>query len=84
MGLFTWILLGLVAGYIAKHFHNGPDPGGGWFTTMLVGIAGACVGGWLGDFTGIGDVTGLNVRSVAIASMGAVLCLWAYGRLGRR
>jgi uncharacterized membrane protein YeaQ/YmgE (transglycosylase-associated protein family) len=83
MGLFSWILLGLVAGFFAKKLHKGPDPGG-WFVTMLVGIAGACVGGWLGDFTGIGEVTGFNPRSIAIATMGAILCLWAYGRLGRK
>ena len=83
MGFFSWIFLGLVAGYIAKQLHAGPKRDG-WFVTMLIGIAGACVGGWLGNFTGIGDVTGFNLRSIAIATMGAVLCLWAYARLGKK
>lgn len=83
MGFFSWILLGLAAGFLATYFHKGPR-NNSLITTMLIGIAGALVGGWLGDFTGIGDVTGLNLRSVAISTMGAVLCLWAYERLGRR
>lgn len=83
MSILAWILLGLAAGYLATYFHKGPRKSS-LITTMLIGIAGALVGGWLGDFTGIGDVTGLNLRSVAIATMGAVLCLWAYERTGRR
>ena len=47
MGILTWIILGLVAGAIAKLLMPGRDPGG-WIVTMLLGVAGAFVGGWIG------------------------------------
>jgi uncharacterized membrane protein YeaQ/YmgE (transglycosylase-associated protein family) len=47
MGIFTWIILGLVAGDIAKLLMPGRDPGG-WFVTIILGIVGALLGGWIG------------------------------------
>jgi len=74
MGLFSWILLGLVAGYFAKRIHKGPTPSG-FFPTLVIGVVGAVFGGWLGSFTWIGDVDGFNLWSILIATMGAVLAL---------
>ena len=55
MGIFSWILLGLIAGALAKFIMPGKDPGG-IFVTILIGIVGAIVGGFLGSFIGLGKV----------------------------
>lgn len=77
MGILSWILLGLVAGVIAKYLHPGPDPGG-WLLTIGLGIVGAIVGGFVMSFVGFGGVSGFNIWSVLVATLGAVICLWAY------
>jgi uncharacterized membrane protein YeaQ/YmgE (transglycosylase-associated protein family) len=76
-----WILLGLVAGALAKFLVPGRDPSG-CIITILLGIAGAFIGGWLGTFFGWGRITQgtLNVRSVGIATVGAAVLL-VLGRL---
>jgi uncharacterized membrane protein YeaQ/YmgE (transglycosylase-associated protein family) len=83
MGILTWIVLGLVAGILAKFLMPGQGPGG-LVITILLGIAGAFVGGYIGShFLGWGDVTGFDLRSVALAVGGAVLLLVVYGMLRR-
>ena len=78
MGIFAWIVLGLVAGALAKLLMPGKD-GGGWFVTMGLGIAGAFVGGYLGSMLGLGGATdGLNMGSIATATAGAVVILFVY------
>ena len=79
MSILTWILLGLVAGYIAKKLHPGPTRSG-LLPTLFIGIIGALLGGFLGRFTFWGDVDGFNLGSIAIATMGAVLALWLRDR----
>ena len=74
MGLFTWILVGLVAGFIAEQVVGG---GGGIARMTLVGVAGAIVGGYLGVKLGFGTVTGFNIRSLVIAVFGAILVIVA-------
>ncbi|HJU68823.1 MAG TPA: GlsB/YeaQ/YmgE family stress response membrane protein [Gemmatimonadaceae bacterium] len=76
-----WILLGLVAGALAKFLIPGRDPSG-CIITILLGIAGAFIGGWLGTFFGWGRVTEgtFNLRSIGIATVGAAVLLVA-GRL---
>ena len=59
MGFIYWIIMGLVAGVLAKLIMPGKDPGG-VIITILVGIAGAFVGGLVGQFLGIGAVTGFQ------------------------
>ena len=83
MGILSWIVLGLVAGALAKWLMPGKD-GGGWFVTMLLGIAGAFVGGFLGSALGVGGgATGVNLGSILTATVGAFVLLFLY-RLVRK
>ncbi len=77
MGILTWLLLGLVVGVLAKFIMPGKDPGG-VFVTILIGIAGAFVGGYIGSLLGLGDVTGFNLVSLGLATVGAVILLALY------
>jgi uncharacterized membrane protein YeaQ/YmgE (transglycosylase-associated protein family) len=79
-----WVLLGLIAGSLAKFLLPGRDPSGCIFTVLL-GLAGAMLGGVIGTHLGFGRVTqgSFDVRSVAIATLGSILLLVA-GRLARR
>ncbi|MBI5949707.1 MAG: GlsB/YeaQ/YmgE family stress response membrane protein [Chloroflexi bacterium] len=91
MGTLTWILVGLIAG-LAAQFLLGGGPGGsglrGILITIALGVGGALVGGFISTALGYGDVTGFNLRSMAIATGGAVLVLFAWrqfaGRGGQR
>ena len=74
MGCVGWIVIGLVAGGLAKLLVPGKDPGG-IILTIVVGIAGAALGGWLGTKLGWGSFQGFDVRSMALAVGGAVLLL---------
>lgn len=76
-----WILLGLVAGALAKFLVPGRDPSG-CIITIVLGIAGAFIGGWLGTFFGWGRIAQgtLNVRSIGVATVGAAVLL-VVGRL---
>ena len=82
MGIFTWILLGLVVGALAKLFMPGDDPGG-IIVTILIGIAGAFLGGFIGSVLGVGSITGFNMVSILLAIVGAIILLVLY-RLIRR
>ena len=77
MGIISWILLGLIAGALAKWIMPGKDPGG-IIVTILIGIAGAVVGGWVGSVVGFGSVSGLNIGSIATAVGGAIVLLAIY------
>lgn len=77
MGIFSWIILGLIVGVIAKVIMPGKDPGG-FIVTILLGIAGAFVGGFIANVAGIGSFTGFNLGSIAVATGGAVLLLFLY------
>ena len=83
MGFVSWIVLGLVAGVLAKIVMPGRDPGG-LIVTILLGIAGALVGGYIGTRLGFGTVSGFDLRSLAISVGGAVLLLILYRLLKRR
>ncbi|HSJ63998.1 MAG TPA: GlsB/YeaQ/YmgE family stress response membrane protein [Gemmatimonadaceae bacterium] len=71
-----WILLGLLAGTLAKFLVPGRDPAG-CIVTILLGVLGAFVGGLVGTALGWGTVTAgtLNLRSIAIATFGAIMVL---------
>ncbi|MCB1190276.1 MAG: GlsB/YeaQ/YmgE family stress response membrane protein [Leptospiraceae bacterium] len=77
MNIIVWIIFGLIAGAVAKILMPGKDPGG-WIVTILIGIAGAFVGGFIGNLIGFGGVSGFNFKSFAIAIGGSVLLLFAY------
>ncbi len=77
MGIISWIVLGLLVGVLAKWIMPGKDPGG-FIVTPLIGIAGAVIGGFLSSALGFGDVTGFDLRSLAIAIAGAMLLLYAH------
>ena len=84
MGILAWIILGLIAGAIAKAIMPGRDPGG-FIVTALIGIVGAVVGGFLGNMIfGIGGVSGVDIRSILIAVVGALVLLWVYRMATRR
>lgn len=83
MNWLVWIIFGLIAGAIAKWIHPGDDPGG-WIGSIVIGILGALVGGWLGRVFGLGDVTGFNFGSFLLAIAGSVLLLFLYRKLTSR
>ena len=79
MSVLAWILFGLIAGAIAQLLVPGEDPGGGGIIgiviTILLGIAGAFVGGWIGVQLGWGSITSFDIRSLGLAILGAVVLL---------
>jgi uncharacterized membrane protein YeaQ/YmgE (transglycosylase-associated protein family) len=80
MGILLWALFGLIAGAIAKFIMPGKAPGG-IVLTIVLGIVGAVVGGFVGTWLGFGDVTGFDVRSLALAVGGGLLVLIVFGFL---
>ena len=74
MGVLSWIVVGAVAGLLAKLLMPGNDPGG-FIVTILVGIVGGLLGGWISTEMGWGAMTGFNIKSILIATGGAVLLL---------
>jgi uncharacterized membrane protein YeaQ/YmgE (transglycosylase-associated protein family) len=84
MNLFTWILLGLLAGGLAKLIFPGKDPGG-CLATAVIGILGALIGGLLGTTVfGWGTVTGFNLKSIGIAVAGSLVLLALFRLASRR
>ena len=77
MGILSWVVLGLIVGVLAKLIMPGKDPGG-MIITIIIGIAGAFVGGFVSSLIGFGSVTGFDIRSILIAVVGAILLLWIY------
>jgi len=75
--ILSWILMGLIVGALAKFLIPGKDPGG-FIITILLGVAGAFVGGYIGTSLGLGAVTGFNIVSFLLATGGAVLLLLLY------
>jgi len=87
MGILSWIIVGLVAGALAKWIMPGRDPGG-IIVTMLIGIVGALIGGFLVGLVVPGDpVSGINLTTILVATLGAVILLavyrWYVGRTAR-
>jgi len=81
MGVLGWIILGLVAGTIAKALHKGPEPGG-LLGTLVVGVAGALLGGLIASVVGIGGIGSFfSVGTWLIAIGGALLLLVIYSTL---
>jgi uncharacterized membrane protein YeaQ/YmgE (transglycosylase-associated protein family) len=83
MGIVSWIILGLIAGIIAKFIMPGDDPGG-IVITGLIGIAGGIIGGFVSGVLGFGAVNGLNIVSIILAVVGAVILLAGYRIIRKR
>ena len=83
MGILTWIILGLVAGALAKLVLPGDDPGG-IIVTTLIGIAGAVIGGLIATALNIGAVDDFDIGSVLIAVAGAIILLLIYRMVAGR
>ena len=84
MGFFAFLILGLIAGAIAKAILPGTQ-GGGIFITLLLGVVGAILGGWIGGMlfgTGINEFFSLSTWLLAIG--GAIIVLLVYGMITKR
>jgi uncharacterized membrane protein YeaQ/YmgE (transglycosylase-associated protein family) len=83
MGIISWIILGLIAGFIGSRIVD--RQGQGFWLDIALGIIGALVGGFLFDMFGASGVTGLNIYSMIVAVVGAVVVLLIYNAVtGRR
>lgn len=81
MSVIAWVLLGLIAGALAKILMPGKDPGG-FLVTILIGIAGAVVGGFLWNLiTGNDSYGDFDIGGILIAIIGSMILLWAYRAL---
>jgi uncharacterized membrane protein YeaQ/YmgE (transglycosylase-associated protein family) len=83
MSILAWIVLGLIAGFVASKLVN--RTGGNLLLDLLLGVVGAFVGGFLFTRFGAAGVTGLNIYSILVAIIGAVVVLFIYHAIaGRR
>lgn len=76
MSVIAWIILGLIAGFIGSKIVN--KTGQGFLMDVVLGIVGAVVGGFIFTFFGAAGVTGLNIYSLIVSIVGAVVVLWVY------
>ena len=81
MSFVAWIILGLIAGFIGSKLVN--KRGEGLILDIVLGIVGAIVGGWLFNTFGANGVTGLNLYSLLVAIVGAVVVLVVYHAIRR-
>jgi len=81
MSIIAWLVLGLIAGFIATRIVN--KQGEGLLLNIVLGVVGAEVGGWLFRLFGMSGVTGLNLYSLLVATLGAVVLLFIYHQLVR-
>jgi uncharacterized membrane protein YeaQ/YmgE (transglycosylase-associated protein family) len=82
MSIIAWLILGLISGFIASKLVN--KTGEGMIMDIVLGIIGAVAGGWLFNRFGMAGVTGLNIYSMLVAVVGAVIVLVIYHALSRR
>jgi uncharacterized membrane protein YeaQ/YmgE (transglycosylase-associated protein family) len=79
MGVISWIILGLIAGWIGSKIVN--KTGSGMYMDIALGVIGAVVGGIIAGLLGFNGITGFNIWSLVIAVIGSVIVLWVYHRL---
>jgi uncharacterized membrane protein YeaQ/YmgE (transglycosylase-associated protein family) len=82
VGLISWVIVGGLAGILAKALMPGDGPSG-CIVTVLLGIVGAVVGGWVMSLLGFGGVDGLNIWSILVAAVGAIIILAVVGLIRR-
>ncbi len=83
MGFISWIVVGLIAGLLAKWIMPGEGLGG-LLITLLLGMAGASLGGFVVSLLGGTGMTGFNVWSILVAIFGAIILLFLYSLITRR
>jgi uncharacterized membrane protein YeaQ/YmgE (transglycosylase-associated protein family) len=76
MGIISWIILGLIAGFIGSKIVD--KRGQGFWLNMVLGIVGALIGGFVFNLFGAGGVTGLNLYSLIVAILGSIVVLLIY------
>jgi uncharacterized membrane protein YeaQ/YmgE (transglycosylase-associated protein family) len=77
MGIISWIIVGLIAGVLAKLIMPGDDSSG-FIVTILIGMAGALIGGFVVGLLGGTGATGFNIWSIIVATLGAIILLAIY------
>ncbi len=82
-GNFNWILLGLIVGALAKLIVPGKQ-GLGIIMTIILGVVGALLGGWLGTLFGLGTVSGFNLTSILLATGGAIIVILIFNALKKK
>ena len=82
MGVISWIILGLIGGFIGSKIVN--KSGQGFLRDIALGIFGAIAGGFLFSMIGLGGVSGLNIWSMIVAVAGSVAVLWVYHQITGR
>lgn len=83
MSIISWIILGVIAGFLGSKIVN--KTGQGFLMDIVLGVVGAIVGGLIFSAFGATGVTGLNIYSLIVAVIGAIVVLWGYHALtGRR
>jgi uncharacterized membrane protein YeaQ/YmgE (transglycosylase-associated protein family) len=75
MGILSWIIVGLIAGFLAKYVVPGEGPGG-ILGDIIIGMIGALIGGWVFNMFGNAGATGINLWSILVAFVGAVILLF--------
>jgi len=83
VGIVALIVVGLIACVLARIAMPGPDPGG-IIITIVIGIVGAFIGGFIVSSLGGPDVTGFNLSSILVATLGAIILLAIYRLITRR
>ena len=82
MGWISWIILGLIAGFIASKIVN--KTGSGMLTDIVIGIVGAIVGGFIASALGLGGINGFGIWSILLSVLGAVIVLIGYNAVSNR
>lgn len=80
MTIMAWIIVGIIAGWLAKRVIPGEGPRG-VPGDLVIGVVGAIAGGWIFNYFGHTGATGVNIGSIAIAFVGAVVVLWLMRQL---
>ena len=75
MSILAWIVVGIIAGWLARKVIRGAGPAG-LFGDLVIGVVGAVVGGWIFGYFGHPGATGVNIGSIVVAFVGAMVVLW--------
>ncbi len=82
MEIISWVVVGLIAGLLARWIMPGSGPAG-FIITALIGMAGASIAGFIVRLLGGAGATGFNVWSILVATLGAIILLFVYGLMAR-